>query len=51
MAKTKAGLTQRSREDVLAPVQTDLNKKQYEKALAKFQIELVKLQKWSKAHS
>ena len=46
MAKTKAELTQRLRENVLASVRTDLNKKQYEKALAKFQIELVKLQKW-----
>ncbi len=45
MVKTKAKLTHRHG-DVPAPVRTDLEKGQYEKALAKLQIELVKLQKW-----
>ena len=46
MGRTKAKLTDRSPGDEPAPVRHDLSKKQYEKALAKFQLELVKLQKW-----
>ena len=46
MGRKKAKLTERSRGDAPAPVQNGLSKKQYEKALAKFQVELVKLQKW-----
>lgn len=45
MVKTKAKLIHRHG-DVPEAVRTDLEKGQYEKALAKLQIELVKLQKW-----
>ena len=46
MVRTKAKLTDRSPGDEPVPVRHDLSKKQYGKALAQFQIELVKLQKW-----
>ena len=46
MGNTKAGLQHRPLEDTAAPLRSEISKKQYEKALAKLQIELVKLQKW-----
>ncbi len=46
MGRKKAKLTDRSRGDAPELVQNSLSRKQYEKALAKFQVELVKLQKW-----
>ena len=46
MGNTKAGLPHRPLEDTAAPMRSKISKKQYEMALAKLQIELVKLQKW-----
>ena len=46
MGNTKAGLPHRPLEDTAAPMRSKMSKKQYEMALAKLQIELVKLQKW-----
>ena len=46
MAKAKNRLTQSANDDSPGTPALDLSKKQYEKTLAKFQIELVKLQKW-----
>ena len=46
MVKTKTKTTHSSDGDVPAPEPTNLKKKQYEKALAKYQVELVKQQKW-----
>lgn len=46
MVKTKTKSTHPTDGDVLTPVRTDLKKKQYEKALARYQVELVKQQKW-----
>ena len=46
MGTTKAGLPHRPLEDTAAPMRSKISKKQYEMALAKLQIELVKLQKW-----
>ena len=46
MGNTKAGLPHRPLEDTAAPMRSKISKKQYKMALAKLQIELVKLQKW-----
>ena len=46
MVKTKTGLPQHPIEDMAAPVRRDLGKNEYKKAMDRFQIELVKLQKW-----
>ena len=46
MVETKTGLPQHPIEDRVAPVRRDLGKKEYKKAMDRFQIELVKLQKW-----
>ena len=46
MGNTKAGLPHRPLEDTAAPMRSKISKKQYEMALAKLRIELVKLQKW-----
>ncbi len=46
MGNTKAGLPHRPLEDTAAPMRSKISKKQYAMALAKLQIELVKLQKW-----
>ena len=46
MGNTKAGLPHRPLEDTAAPMRSKISKKKYEMALAKLQIELVKLQKW-----
>ena len=46
MVNTKTGLPQHPIEDRAAPVRRDLGKNEYKKAMDRFQIELVKLQKW-----
>lgn len=46
MGKTEGKSIRRTDGEVRAPLRTDLSKKQYEKALAKSQVELAKLQKW-----
>ena len=46
MVKTKTKSTHPTDGDVLTPVRTDFKKKEYEKALARYQVELVKQQKW-----
>ena len=46
MVKSKTGLPKHMIEDMAAPVRRDLGKNEYKKAMDRFQIELVKLQKW-----